>query len=125
MNISQIKILLFMLIEPICLYWNTIKNAWATDGCTTQASTTNISCLCTHLTNFTIGSQITKTPSPANTTKSLPDLALIVGVAVGCGVLLSIITIGAILYIRNSKKKIVSISWSVKIDFLRHRKGRW
>ena len=39
-------------LNPSCMYWNTTKNVWSTDGCTAVLNGTYMECHCTHLTDF-------------------------------------------------------------------------
>jgi len=96
-----------------CLYWNETGGSWMTDGCTTHVNVTELSvtCSCTHLTNFTIGtvkSLASGTPQTSQTsTKPLP-MWLIIAVAVGGAVLVSIVVVVSILVRRKIRSKHVS-----------------
>ena len=39
-------------LNPTCMYWNTSKNVWSTDGCKAVLNGTYMECHCTHLTDF-------------------------------------------------------------------------
>ena len=40
------------ILTPNCLYWNTNKSTWSSDGCTPTMLKSSIHCSCTHLTDF-------------------------------------------------------------------------
>ena len=40
------------ILNPSCMYWNTTRNVWSTDGCKAVLNGTYIECHCTHLTDF-------------------------------------------------------------------------
>ncbi|XP_040270594.1 adhesion G protein-coupled receptor E3-like [Bufo bufo] len=43
--------------NPVCVFWDPIKNGWSTDGCTTKSSESNdthTTCSCNHLSSFAV-----------------------------------------------------------------------
>ncbi|PRP83185.1 tyrosine-protein kinase ITK/TSK [Planoprotostelium fungivorum] len=38
-----------------CLFWVQVTSSWSNEGCDTQLGYDNVTCLCNHLTNFTLG----------------------------------------------------------------------
>eukprot|EP01117_Protostelium_nocturnum_P013315 TRINITY_DN4955_c0_g1_i7.p1 TRINITY_DN4955_c0_g1~~TRINITY_DN4955_c0_g1_i7.p1 ORF type:complete len:903 (-),score=286.32 TRINITY_DN4955_c0_g1_i7:57-2765(-) len=89
--------------ELECLYWDSSESVWSTKGCRKGSSNFNrLECLCTHLTNFTVGrtSKSVSSLSPQSTT----PIGLIIGVAVG-GALFIVVIIVVILVVLRSKKR--------------------
>ncbi|PRP76501.1 hypothetical protein PROFUN_15153 [Planoprotostelium fungivorum] len=41
--------------DAVCLYWAEESRGWKRDGCDTERGQGSITCLCSHLTNFTVG----------------------------------------------------------------------
>jgi hypothetical protein len=39
----------------VCVYWEEKMRGWSQDGCDTELGVDTVTCLCNHLTNFTIG----------------------------------------------------------------------
>ncbi|PRP88476.1 ERECTA-like kinase [Planoprotostelium fungivorum] len=113
---------------PTCLYWNEISRKWAADGCNTSIYNETISCLCHHLTNFTIGApppDVTPIPSsPASNGASHNLIIVSVCVVVGVLLLASAITVSLIFYLRirrargkNRKSVILSTDMTEKINY--------
>jgi hypothetical protein len=48
------------LIIPSCIFWNDTENDWSSQGCSVVNYTNiNVTCECTHLSDFTLGSNVT------------------------------------------------------------------
>ncbi|PRP80976.1 putative serine/threonine-protein kinase/receptor [Planoprotostelium fungivorum] len=91
--------------EMRCVYWAEESRGWKRDGCDTERGQSSITCLCSHLTNFTIGVVKLGPEEPPQTGKSgLRLVALIVIVPV----VLVIVAIAVIVVKRGRKKDILT-----------------
>ncbi|PRP81305.1 serine/threonine-protein kinase fused-like [Planoprotostelium fungivorum] len=61
----------------VCLWWNQKQRGWISDGCDTYVNVTSVTCLCDHLTNFTLGVVTEILPRSTNSLRYLPFIAAI------------------------------------------------
>ncbi|PRP87586.1 hypothetical protein PROFUN_04613 [Planoprotostelium fungivorum] len=100
----------------VCSYWNVNNSSWSGDGCTVgNVSATSLTCLCNHLTNFTVtasprksdnsGSPVSGGSTDDQTTTSQGDKTVIIAVAaaVGSFLFISLVVIIIILYVRSRR----------------------
>eukprot|EP01117_Protostelium_nocturnum_P006581 TRINITY_DN2370_c0_g1_i9.p1 TRINITY_DN2370_c0_g1~~TRINITY_DN2370_c0_g1_i9.p1 ORF type:complete len:1022 (-),score=237.34 TRINITY_DN2370_c0_g1_i9:186-3251(-) len=89
-----------------CLFWDQENNTWSTNGCQTSLSSPGfVSCLCSHLTNFTLGGQkiIPKSASSVVGNQQKYPIHMIVGIVVGAAVLVLVI-IGIFVFLLRREK---------------------
>ncbi|PRP74372.1 hypothetical protein PROFUN_16260 [Planoprotostelium fungivorum] len=95
--------------ELVCLHWDEVAKNWSTDGCSLFPRNFGYSCVCSHLTNFTLGIQPVIQPS---TTQDHTKLIAIIAGVVG-GLLLLFVLIVVILLVRRKSKGEYSLSMDV------------
>ncbi|PRP75339.1 hypothetical protein PROFUN_05650 [Planoprotostelium fungivorum] len=118
---TPIQIVIPLLSTPdnqsvlVCSYWNVTNSTWSGDGCTVgEVSATSLTCLCDHLTNFTVtaaprrsensGSPVSGSPGDQTTTSQGSKTVIIAVVAaVGSILFISLIVTLIVLYIRSRR----------------------
>ncbi|PRP78783.1 hypothetical protein PROFUN_00956 [Planoprotostelium fungivorum] len=64
--------------EHECLFWKQMTSSWSREGCSTRVAEKSVTCLCSHLTNFTLGR-----PVPVSSSQTISELSPASGSAGG------------------------------------------
>ncbi|PRP79199.1 hypothetical protein PROFUN_13079 [Planoprotostelium fungivorum] len=86
--------------RPNCLHWNETEMSWKTGGCIADVQNGLVTCRCSHLTNFTLGSE--QIPPPRSSSSDHKIIIMIVCCAVG-GLL--VITAFVVLYRHHIRRR--------------------
>ncbi|PRP77289.1 hemagluttinin motif-containing protein [Planoprotostelium fungivorum] len=110
------------LMAVSCLYYNETNYTWENDGCFTERNFTGyvITCMCNHLTNFTVGT-LTKRQfvEDANSVINPPSssfIIVIIGVVVGSVVLIVIVVIIALIVFKRRRSRVQSGTHDLSLD---------
>ncbi|PRP84061.1 protein kinase domain-containing protein [Planoprotostelium fungivorum] len=87
-----------------CLWWNEERKGWSSGGCETHVGQNGVTCLCDHLTNFTIGTSPSIVPSKGFTQgRTNYDKLYLIAIA-GIIPLTIVVVVVAVIMIRKRKK---------------------